>query len=241
NHSFGTKTWTSPTSQEISNVGRTPLPFPQPLDREMFTASDFDSDTFLANRRHVTLDELKKELTAHLKSLKSELVEMINRDYASFIDLSTNLKGVDKVIEEVARPLGKMREEVQGVRTTLQGVIDSLESQLSHRASIREKKAALQLLINIHESVRKVENLLLISGDNASATASGDKSGSNVKQIERVAIEYNQMQYLVNRGKDLPFVENIDWRITRIKDTLRINLSSALRLALLTIKDQSST
>ncbi|CAG8793416.1 12744_t:CDS:2, partial [Acaulospora morrowiae] len=88
---------------------------------------------------------------------------------------------------------------------------------------------------------RKVENLLLISGDNASATTSGDKSGSNVKQIERVAIEYNQMQYLVNRGKDLPFVENIDWRITRIKDTLRINLSSALRLALLTIKDQSST
>jgi len=36
-------------------------------------------------------------------------------------------------------------------------------------------------------------------------------SGNNAKQIERVAIEYNQMQYLVNKGKGLPFVENIDW------------------------------
>jgi len=109
------KTWSdfsSPT--ENSHLfSRTPLPFPQQLNREMFATPEFNADKFLANRRHLPLDDLKKELIAHLKSLKSELVEMINRDYSSFVDLSTNLKGVDKVIEEVARPLGKMREEVE--------------------------------------------------------------------------------------------------------------------------------
>ncbi|CAG8619423.1 13527_t:CDS:2, partial [Dentiscutata heterogama] len=251
-----TKTWSKPLpTPDFLNLGRTPLPFPPPLNREMFSTPDFNSDRFLANRRHLTLDELKKELNVHLKSLKSELVEMINRDYASFVDLSTNLKGVDKVIEEVARPLGKMREEVQAchygylknassisfhnVRTTFQNVVDSLENQLSHRASIREKKASLQLLINIHESVRKVENLLLISSESASSLLSKDDSGNSAKQIERVAIEYNQMQYLVSKGKDLPFVANIDWRITRIKETLRTNLSSALRSALHSVKNQS--
>ncbi|RIA87792.1 oligomeric golgi complex component, COG2-domain-containing protein [Glomus cerebriforme] len=233
------KTWpnfTSPTDNT-----KTPLPFPQPLNREMFATPEFNADNFLASRRHLPLNELKKELIVHLKSLKSELVEMINKDYSSFVDLSTNLKGVDKVIEEVARPLGKMREEVEGVRLTFQGVVDSLENQLVHRTSIREKKASLQLLINIHESVRKVENLLLISSDTSSSLVSKDDSGNNAKQIERVAIEYNQMQYLVNKGKDLPFVENIDWRIIRIKDTLRTNLSSALRSALRIVKGQSST
>ncbi|RIB06550.1 oligomeric golgi complex component, COG2-domain-containing protein [Gigaspora rosea] len=236
-----TKTWSkSPTSPEFLNLVRTPLPFPPPLNREMFSTPDFNSDRFLANRRHLTLEELKKELNMHLKSLKSELVEMINRDYASFVDLSTNLKGVDKVIEEVARPLGKMREEVQNVRTIFQNVVDSLENQLSHRASIREKKASLQLLINIHESVRKVENLLFISSESASSLLSKDDSVNSAKQIERVAIEYNQMQYLVSKGKDLPFVANIDWRITRIKETLRTNLSSALRSALHSVKNQSN-
>ncbi|CAG8671900.1 10692_t:CDS:10, partial [Funneliformis caledonium] len=236
------KTWSNFSSTDNSHLSSgVPLPFPQPLNREMFATPEFNADNFLANRRHLPLDELKKELIAHLKSLKSELVEMINRDYSSFVDLSTNLKGVDKVIEEVARPLGKMREEVEGVRMILQGVIDSLENQLAYRASIREKKASLQLLINIHESVRKVENLLLISSESGSSLISKDDSGNNAKQIERVAIEYNQMQYLVNKGKDLPFVENIGWRIIRIKDTLRINLSSALRSALQFVKDQSNT
>nr|CAG8494184.1 9220_t:CDS:10 [Entrophospora candida] len=222
------------------NNARTPLPFPPPLSRGMFASAEFSSDEFLANRRHLTLEELKKELTAHLKSLKSELVELINRDYASFIDLSTNLKGVDKAIDEISKPLGKMREEVQNVRNTLQGVVDSLENQLAHRASIREKKASLQLLINIHESVRKVEKLLLISSEeNSSSITSKVDSDSNAKQIERVAIEYNQMQYLVSKGKGLPFVENIDWRIVRIKDTLRTNLSSELRSALQIAKNQS--
>ncbi|CAG8811638.1 33691_t:CDS:1, partial [Racocetra persica] len=83
--SLETKTWSkSLPTPEFLNVGRTPLPFPPPLTREMFSTPDFNCDHFLANRRHLTLDELKKELNVHLKSLKSELVEMINRDYASF-------------------------------------------------------------------------------------------------------------------------------------------------------------
>jgi hypothetical protein len=38
-------------------------------------------------------------------------------------------------------------------------------------------------------------------------------SSSNLdkKQIERVAVEYNQMQHLVSRGKGLPFVLENEW------------------------------
>ncbi|CAG8537381.1 3406_t:CDS:10, partial [Cetraspora pellucida] len=268
--SIETKTWSkSLPTPDFLNVGRTPLPFPPPLNREMFSTPDFNCDHFLANRRHLTLDELKKELNVHLKSLKSELVEMINRDYASFVDLSTNLKGVDKVIEEVARPLGKMREEIQASPFTsnIKNILNFIERSHNFsecRGFIRKSiippglhtrkegtvilwvfsqryvKASLQLLINIHESVRKVENLLLISSESASSLLSKVDSGNSAKQIERVAIEYNQMQYLVSKGKDLPFVANIDWRITRIKETLRTNLSSALRSALNRVKNQSN-
>jgi len=54
----------------------------------------------------------------------------------------------------------------------MQQVVNELESKLALRASIREKKAALQLLINIHESVRKVEVLLLINSENGSSLLS---------------------------------------------------------------------
>ncbi|KAI8144116.1 hypothetical protein BJV82DRAFT_644216 [Fennellomyces sp. T-0311] len=52
------------------------------------------------------------------------------------------------------------------------------------------------------------------------------------KQIERVAIEFNQMQHLVGRGKDLPFMKENEWRITRIKNTLQNKLSKTLTDAL---------
>lgn len=56
------------------------------------------------------------------------------------------------------------------------------------------------------------------------------------KQIERAAIEYNQMQHLVGRGKDLAFIRENSWRITRIKDTLEQKLSKALHTALLQVR-----
>jgi hypothetical protein len=47
-----------------------------------------------------------------------------------------------------------------------------------------------------------------------------------------VAIEFNQMQHLVGRGKELAFVTENEWRITRIRDTLQQKLSKTLSAAL---------
>jgi len=55
-------------------------------------------------------------------------------------------------------------------------VIDSLEQKLQYRAEIREKKASLQLLLNISESVGKVEALLQISG--SSDASAGLRDGN---------------------------------------------------------------
>ncbi|KAI8144115.1 oligomeric golgi complex component, COG2-domain-containing protein [Fennellomyces sp. T-0311] len=112
----------------------------QVVDRAAFTAPHFDPDRFLSSRRHLGLERLKVELNSHLKFLKAELVELINRDYQDFINLSTNLKGVDKAIDDVKRPLRRMETQVQGVRSHCQQTIDTLEQQLAYRGELREKK-----------------------------------------------------------------------------------------------------
>ncbi|KAI8338456.1 oligomeric golgi complex component, COG2-domain-containing protein [Chlamydoabsidia padenii] len=226
-----------------------PLP-KQTIERAVFTANDFDPDRFLSSRRHLGLERLKMELNSHLKSLKTELVELINRDYQDFINLSTNLKGVDKAIDTLQQPLVRMETQVKEVRNHFQEVMDDLEKQLEHRAQVREKKTCLKLLLNIHESVSKVEDLLEINADvakdNKTKADSMLISSTDVeitrmeeteeyslgKQIDRVAVEYNQMQHLVSRGKHLSFVTENEWRITRIKDILQQKLSKALSMAI---------
>ncbi|KAJ3187266.1 Conserved oligomeric Golgi complex subunit 2 [Irineochytrium annulatum] len=171
-----------------------------------------------------------------LSSLKNELIELINRDYADFINLSTNLVGVDKIINEISSPLEKVKADVsmgaQMVKTYLQSMVEALHMKLEGRATIRDKKAYLQLYLSIHESVGKLENLLNIaesrSGYNASMNGEMGLPDRG-KLIEPVAIEYNQLQFLVSRGKDTQFVENIEWRINRIKETLTQTLAQSLR------------
>ncbi|KAF9996828.1 Conserved oligomeric Golgi complex subunit 2 [Entomortierella chlamydospora] len=199
--------------RQNDSVSENDFPLSIGLDRAALIAANFDTDEFLSARRHLPLEELKSQLIAHMKELKTELIELINNDYADFINLSTNLNGVDRMMDDLQRPLDRMKDDAITVRSNLESVIESLEQKLQRRAEIREKKASLQLLLNISESVAKVEGLLQISSTSeASAELRGSSESISVaKRLERVAIEYNQMQYLVSKGAGLPFVTNIDW------------------------------
>ncbi|KNC99298.1 uncharacterized protein SPPG_05552 [Spizellomyces punctatus DAOM BR117] len=208
----------------------TPISF----DRSTFSGATFSPEDFLADRRHIALDQLKTELQQALRDLKAELVELINLDYADFINLSTKLVGVDKIIADISQPLEKINTEVQSVYDALSTVINELETELDKRASIREKKGYLQLFVSIHDSIGKLDALLNVAegnkyvsdfeGDNGST----EKSFGDGKLIERVANEYTQLRYLISRADNKPFVQQIQKRITRIKDTLTSSLSRSL-------------
>lgn len=86
---------------------------PISFDRSSFTGPTFSPEDFLADRRHIALDRLKSELQEALRDLKGELVELINLDYVEFINLSTKLVGVDKMIAELSQPLDEIKATVQ--------------------------------------------------------------------------------------------------------------------------------
>ncbi|KAJ3123098.1 Conserved oligomeric Golgi complex subunit 2 [Nowakowskiella sp. JEL0407] len=202
------------------------------FDRSLFKDKNFRPVDYLAEKQHFALDSLRREFLLFLKDLKNELVELINQDYADFINLSKNLVGVDKMIADLRRPLDKVKADVDVIHTNLKRVISELDEKLEKRGSIREKKACLLLFLGIHESVSKIEEMLNIThhGDESfTSDETMDPPQDDGKLIERVAIEYNQLQFLVSRGKDTPFVSNIEWRITRIKDSITTSLSRALK------------
>ena len=55
---------------------------------------DFNVDQFVVScRRHTSLEVLHDDLTLYMKSLQSAMIELINKDYADFVNLSSNLVG----------------------------------------------------------------------------------------------------------------------------------------------------
>lgn len=108
---------------------------------------------------------------------------------------------------------------MQSAKSSFVEIQSAIEVQLAERIAVRNQKATLRLLLSVHDSVVKVEALLLIT---TSEDATGSPSKSTLRQnlavsshasrqagahkIERIAAEYNQMLYLIDKARDLEFI-----------------------------------
>ena len=58
----------------------------------VFQSEEFSVDEFVSQyKRRVTTEHLHDDLQSYYATLKAAMVELINKDYADFLDLSANL------------------------------------------------------------------------------------------------------------------------------------------------------
>jgi hypothetical protein len=70
-------------------------------------------EDFLVSRSLTSLPDLRVELRDYQATLKKELVQLINDDYAAFISLSTDLRGEGARLERLKYPLDGLRQEIR--------------------------------------------------------------------------------------------------------------------------------
>lgn len=55
---------------------------------------------------------MRDDLGTHLKTLRLAMIELINKDYEDFVNLSKDLVGLDDGIKKIQVPLINIRDEV---------------------------------------------------------------------------------------------------------------------------------
>ncbi|KAJ3117469.1 Conserved oligomeric Golgi complex subunit 2 [Phlyctochytrium bullatum] len=119
----------------------------------------FSPEEFVASRLHLPISRLKTDLASSLGTLKNELIELINRDYADFINLSTNLVGVDRLILNISGPVDSIKKATMEVRNYLETMISTLKNHLIIRTEIRGKKKIARiketLTLKLSQSLRE--------------------------------------------------------------------------------------
>ncbi|XP_012942407.1 conserved oligomeric Golgi complex subunit 2 [Aplysia californica] len=194
------------------------------FDKEEFMKKDFEVDKFILEcKKKVPLETLRDDLDLYLKVVRSAMIELINKDYADFVNLSTNLVGMDKAITNLTVPLGQLKEEVLSVQTAMDEAILAVQEKIRQQQEIQRKKTMLQRLMNITHSVEKIERLLGIQ-QGAEPLSPGQLTGP---LIERVATEFNKLQFYVTRSKGQPLVEKVKPRIAAITTTLQYSLEGS--------------
>ena len=136
----------------------------QPLwfKKSSFLQPEFDSEAYISDLRTlVSFDTLRSELQTHLASLKHELVDLINRDYADFVNLSTKLVDVDGAIVRMRAPLIELREKILGFREGVESTLVAVQNGMRQRSEASAAREILESLLDTFHVVSKVGNLKL--------------------------------------------------------------------------------
>ncbi|KAJ0035006.1 hypothetical protein Pint_25637 [Pistacia integerrima] len=89
-----------------------------------------------------------------------ELIDLIDRDCADFVNLNTKLVDVDAAIVRMQAPLLELRERIEGFRVTIKGSILALQSGLKKRLEAAAAREAFELLLDTFHVVSKLISVL---------------------------------------------------------------------------------
>nr|XP_005906657.1 PREDICTED: conserved oligomeric Golgi complex subunit 2 [Bos mutus] len=192
-------------------------------------SEDFDVDHFVSDcRKRVQLEALRDDLELYYKLLKTAMVELINKDYADFVNLSTNLVGMDKALSQLSVPLGQLREEVLSLRSSVSEGIRAVDERLSKQEDIRKKKICVLRLIQVIRSVEKIEKILNSQHSKETSALEASSPLLTGQILERIATEFNQLQFHAVQSKGLPLLDKIRPRIAGITAMLQQSLEGLL-------------
>lgn len=157
------------------------------------------------------------------------MIELINEDYADFVNLSSNFVNLDKSISKIKDPLVELREEIVGVRASLQECMNEINECLNEKRRFRQIKKSLKTLEVVRNSLEKLTKLL-------ESVESNDKT-SRAILLERAALEIIQLQFNVKYCRH--FLENDEKKSIDELEVKLLKILSEYFLATLEVNDVS--
>lgn len=164
----------------------------------------FSADEFLQeNRNAATLETMRDDLGIYLKVLRSAMIELINEDYADFVNLSSNLIGLDQSINGIRQPLEQLKAEICGVKQILNATMQELLQCLNEKDELRCNLKSIENIGKVYSSMKKLQILLLDENNNTKANYYDNDKKLKPIILERSALELIQLEFHIKSCKSL--------------------------------------
>lgn len=181
------------------------------FQKDDFLGSAFDIDAFLASYAGTSgLESLRDDLGMYLQVLRVAMIELINDDYADFVNLSSNLVGIEDKILAIENPLLQFKEQIMGFVRKLNSTKEALEGKLGQRKALHDQRVALRNLEHIINLLNKIERLIGIHDQQEEKRSMIELKGD---LVERLASDVNYLNHCVNKCGATAFVKEIEPRM----------------------------
>ncbi|KAL2059849.1 hypothetical protein VTL71DRAFT_10004 [Oculimacula yallundae] len=240
-------------SGSVSSDDEDNLPYPEALPRSDFLAPTFSAPAYLStlSERHQTLEDLRSDLRERSQALSKELLDLVNENYEQFLSLGSDLKGGEEKVEDVRVGLLGFKRGVEEVRKKVgerRGEVDGL---LIEKGRVGKEIALGRKLVEVEERLEELEDRLMVSSLGRTVGASGDDEwsesedddeedeelaveggvpGSSTKKLQRLVVDCRRVEKLVEKiGKEHPYIVAQQSRMIRVRNTILLDLSTALK------------
>jgi hypothetical protein len=242
-------------SGSISSDDEDNLPYPEALPRSDFLAPDFDAPTYLStlSDRHQTLEDLRSDLRERSQALSKELLDLVNTNYEQFLSLGSDLNGGEEKVEDVRVGLLGFKRGVEDVRGKVRERKVEAEGLLAEKKVITKQIALGRKLLEVDARLEELEDRLMVTslgrtvngGDDEpwsdsedeedeedDLAAEGAVGGTSIRKLQTLVRDCRHVELLsTSIGKDHPFIIAQDSRMQRVRNTILLDLSAALKQA----------
>ena len=170
-------------------------------------------------------------------------MDLVNNNYQDFLSLGGSLKGGEEKIEEVKLGLLGFWRDVEGLKARVGSRKTEIEVLISERRLIQRDIQLGRTLLEVDQRLSDLEEKLMlvsvkdrIRKDSAGSSDSGEESdeeqGISLLRLQRHVHRYVCIRRLMERvGFEHPFILKQEDRTLRIKKTVLLDLTTALKQA----------
>lgn len=138
--------------------------------------------------------------------LDSQLVALINKDYADFVNLSSSIQGTDVMINSVRAALSRVASEVNLVANSVESRSLLLQDRQAQLRGAEDARRALMRLTAIHNLLEELEQLL--------------QKGVRRTVIDRVVALFTELNFNVSRSQQSRFVAELKPRLAAAEQSM---------------------
>lgn len=242
-------------SGDVSSDDEDNLPYPEALPRSDFLAPTFDAPTYLStlSDRHQTLEDLRSDLRERSQALSKELLDLVNTNYEQFLSLGSDLKGGEEKVEDVRVGLLSFKRGVEDVRGKVRERKLEVEGLLGEKKSVSKDIALGRKLLEVDSRLEELEDRLMVASlgrspngledswsedededeDEDELAIDGLVNGTSTRKLQRLVLDYRNIEHLSTTvGLDHPFIAAQQPRLLRLKNTIILDLNTALKHAM---------
>ncbi|KAK0398624.1 hypothetical protein QR680_002680 [Steinernema hermaphroditum] len=182
------------------------------FNKAHFSRPDFDLERFLSlTRRRVTLDQLYADLKVYLKVVQNSMIELINDDYADFVNLSSNLVSLKDSIDKIGSDINTNFNELCSSTVAVQRTAHFVEEKFQELTETHREQSKIRGRISLVVALKSLSETL------AKKPAEMNRRWLDTLTYSVVSLE---LWYQRNDDIDARLVEAHDHCINRIETYL---------------------